>query len=92
MRLHSSPIRNAASPDDAAAEPWFVRVRSYPGLGSALAWDQPVVIAPGAALRRRFTVAIADGRSSEDEARALAAELVTQDSGTSTASTGLPAG
>ena len=82
-----------AAPDAAqAGEPWFVRVRSYPGLGSALAWDQPVVIAPGSALRRRFTVAIADGRSSEDEARALAAELVTQDSGTSTASTGLPAG
>ena len=68
-----------AAPDAAeAGEPWFVRVRGYPGLGSALAWDQPVLIAPGAALRRRFTVAIADGRLSEDEARALGAELVAQ--------------
>ena len=82
-----------AAPDAAeAGEPWFVRVRGYPGLGSALAWDQPVLIAPGAGLRRRFTVAIADGRLGEDEARALAADLVTQDSGTSAASTGLPAG
>ena len=24
-----------------AGEPWFVRVREYPGIGSALAWDCP---------------------------------------------------
>jgi len=78
-----------AAPDAAeAGEPWFVRVRGYPGLGSALAWDQPVLIAPGAALRRRFTVAIADGRLSGDEARALAAGVVAQGQGTSSASTG----
>ena len=59
-----------------AAEPWFVRVRDYPGVGSALAWDRPVILAPGAELRRRFDVAIADGRLTEAQTRALAAELM----------------
>ncbi len=27
--------------------PWFVRVTDYPGIGSALAWDQPVVLDAG---------------------------------------------
>ena len=27
-----------------AGEPWFVRVRELPRIGSALAWDQPVLI------------------------------------------------
>jgi hypothetical protein len=64
-------------PDDVAAdEPWFVRVREYPGVGSALAWDRPNVLAPGAVLQRRFDVAIADGRLTEAEARQLADELI----------------
>jgi predicted dehydrogenase len=58
-----------------AGEPWFVRVRDYPGLGSALAWDRPNVLAPGAVLQRRFDVAIADGRLSEAEIRQVADEL-----------------
>ncbi len=28
-------------------DPWFVRVDGYPGLGSALAWDRPVVLEAG---------------------------------------------
>jgi predicted dehydrogenase len=65
-----------AAPDAAAAaEPWFVRVRGYPGLGSALAWDRPASLAPGAVLRRSFDVAIADGRLSEAETRELVAEV-----------------
>ena len=59
----------------AAGEPWFVRVRDYPGIGSALAWDQPVVLQPGDALSRSFSIAIADGRLSETEAAALGEEL-----------------
>src|SRR5215212_5194116 len=65
----------AASDAAAAAEPWFVRVRDYPGVGSALAWNHPVILAPGDVLRRQFDIAIADGRRSEAEARQLAAEL-----------------
>ncbi|HET9778852.1 MAG TPA: DUF6807 family protein [Propionibacteriaceae bacterium] len=59
-----------------AAEPWFVRVRDYPGIGSALAWDRPAVLSPGAVLHRRFDVAIADGRLSAAQTKALAAELM----------------
>jgi predicted dehydrogenase len=64
-----------ASDAVAAGEPWFVRVRDYPGLGSALAWDRPKVLAPGAVLQRRFDVAIADGRLSEAEIPRVADEL-----------------
>ena len=65
-----------AAPDAAAAaDPWFVRVHSYPGVGSALAWDRPTTLAPGAALRRRFEVAIADGRLTEAETKELVAGL-----------------
>ena len=65
-----------AAPDAAAAgEPWFVRVGDYPGLGSALAWDRPAILAPGAVLQRRFDVAIADGRLTEAETTELAAGL-----------------
>jgi predicted dehydrogenase len=59
-----------------AAEPWFVRVREYPGIGSALAWDRPAVLPPGAVLRRRFDVAIVDGRLTEAQTRTLSAELM----------------
>ena len=65
-----------AAPDAAAAaEPWFVRVREYPGVGSALAWDRPAILGAGSELRRRFEVAIADGRLTEAETRELAAEV-----------------
>ena len=59
----------------AAGEPWFVRVRDYPGIGSALAWDRPVVLQPGDVLSRSFAIAIADGRLSQTEVTALADEL-----------------
>ena len=66
-----------AAPDAvAAAEPWFVRIRNYPGIGSALAWDRPKVLGTGDVLRRRFEVAIADGRVTEAEAAAVAAQLL----------------
>jgi predicted dehydrogenase len=65
-----------AAPDAAAAaEPWFVRVRDYPGIGSAIAWDRDVSLEPGATLSRRFDVAITDGRLTDAQAKALAAEL-----------------
>jgi predicted dehydrogenase len=66
----------AATSAAEAGEPWFVRVHEYPGIGSALAWDRPAVLPPGAVLHRRFDAAIADGRLTEGEARALAAELM----------------
>ncbi|MBP2415193.1 DUF6807 family protein [Microlunatus capsulatus] len=66
-----------ASPSAAdAGDPWFVRVRDYPGLGSALAWQDPVVLPPGGELARRFDVAVVDGRLSPDAAAEVAADLV----------------
>jgi hypothetical protein len=65
------------APDaSAAGEPWFVRVSSYPGLGSALAWDRPKLLPAGQVLRRCFDVAIADGRLTGAEAETLAAQLL----------------
>jgi len=66
-----------AAPDAAAAgEPWFVRARDYPGFGSALAWDRPAELHQGAVLQRRFTVATADGRLTEEQTTALATQLM----------------
>jgi hypothetical protein len=62
----------------AAGEPWFVRVRDYPGLGSALAWDRSVSLQFGDVLSRRFDIAIADGRLTEEETTALSGKLLTQ--------------
>ncbi len=42
------------------ADPWFVRVREYPGVGPALAWARPLVFS--GALTRRVRTIIADGR------------------------------
>ena len=65
------------APDVAAAgEPWFVRVRDYPGLGSALVWDRPASLPPGAVLSRRFDVTIADGRLTQAQTKALVGELM----------------
>lgn len=42
-------------------DPWFVRVDEYPAVGSALAWDRPVVVAPATPLVRGFRVTVTDG-------------------------------
>jgi hypothetical protein len=51
-----------------APDPWFVRVKGYPGVGAALAWDAPVA----APLARSYTVYVADGRLSTDSVNRLA--------------------
>ncbi|UWE10643.1 DUF6807 domain-containing protein [Actinacidiphila bryophytorum] len=56
-----------------AADPWFVRTREYPGVGSALAWDTPLTVPAGGTLTRRVVTAVADGRLGPGEAAALAA-------------------
>ncbi|GAB7039532.1 PmoA family protein [Catenuloplanes niger JCM 9533] len=53
------------------ADPWFVRVRDYAGVGSALAWRAPLTLAPAATAARRFTVVVADGELSPGEAATL---------------------
>jgi hypothetical protein len=65
-----------ASADAVAhAEPWFVRAQSYPGIGSALAWDQAVEIASGQTLTRRFDILVADGRLDADGVAVALAQL-----------------
>jgi hypothetical protein len=54
------------------ADPWFVRAREYPGVGSALAWRRPLTLPAGGAVVRRVVTAVADGRLSREEAAALA--------------------
>ncbi|RJL24702.1 DUF6807 family protein [Bailinhaonella thermotolerans] len=53
------------------ADPWFVRIADYPGIGAALAWDTPLVL--GRVLTRAVTVVVADGRLDRAEAARLAA-------------------
>jgi hypothetical protein len=46
----------------ATPDPWFVRSRDYVGVGSALAWSQPLVVEQGAGLGRRIMTVVVDGR------------------------------
>ena len=73
----SGPATIVVRSADAAQqdEPWFVRVSTYPGLGSALAWERPLVLEGGGALERRFDVLVADGRMDLDLVAAAVAEL-----------------
>ena len=51
-----------AGRDDATrADPWFVRVADYPGLGSQLAAEEPVRLGPGGTATRAFLAVVADG-------------------------------
>nr|WP_184485314.1 PmoA family protein [Saccharopolyspora gloriosae] len=43
------------------ADPWFVRVGDYPGVGSQLAAPDAVLLEPGGALHRGLRVLVADG-------------------------------
>lgn len=64
--------RDAAS----AADPWFVRVKAYPGIGSALAWDAAVNASRDAPVARRLRVFVVDGRFTDAAAASLAAPHV----------------
>ncbi|HEV2784592.1 MAG TPA: DUF6807 family protein [Actinophytocola sp.] len=55
-----------------STDPWFVRVKEYPGVGPALAWRRPLVLADS--LTRRVITIVADGRLDRDTAAALATE------------------
>ncbi|MEU9021525.1 DUF6807 family protein [Actinomadura sp. NPDC048394] len=54
----------------AGLDPWFVRVAEYPGVGPALAWDEPLTVPES--LHRAVTVVVADGRLTHDRASDLA--------------------
>ncbi|GIE94447.1 PmoA family protein [Paractinoplanes rishiriensis] len=53
---------------------WFLRTRDYLGIGSALAWEAPLVLPPGDKLARRVVTVVADGDVPPERAAAYAAE------------------
>ncbi len=57
-----------------ARDPWFVRMSDYPGVGSALAWDRPVLLAAGDSVIRSYTMWISDGKVSPSEAARFASD------------------
>lgn len=64
----------AASPQT-RDDRWFLRSRDYIGVGSALAFDDPLLVEPGATVTRRIVVVVADGVLNREQAAELAAEL-----------------
>ncbi len=50
----------AATDERTAADPWFVRVRQYIGIGSALAWHRPLILPAGEHLRIALRVLLLD--------------------------------
>ncbi len=60
---------DAATRDD----PWFVRTRDYPGVGSALAFERPIVLDPGENVSRSLLIAVVDGILRPEEASAVVA-------------------
>ena len=61
------------APTARLSDRWFVRTRDYPGVGSALAWDRPMLLPAGGVLRRRIVTIVADGRLSVSAAGEAAA-------------------
>ncbi|MFD4633324.1 PmoA family protein [Streptomyces sp. NPDC058284] len=58
-------------------DPWFVRAADYPGVGSCLAADARLPIAPGDTVVRRVVTVVADGSPDRDEAAVLVRKAVT---------------
>lgn len=58
-----------------AQDPWVVRYAGYPGVGSAVAWDQRVEIPNGDKISRSFKVAVLDGLVDKAGAAKIASEI-----------------
>lgn len=54
-----------------STDPWFVRVSGYPGVGQALAWEEPVIASSEDPVERSITVLVADGRLDTSEIQHL---------------------
>jgi hypothetical protein len=50
---------------------WFVRTEEYAGVCAALAFDQPLVVSPDAALNRDITVRVVDGALSREQVNSM---------------------
>lgn len=55
-----------------AQDRWFVRARDYIGVGSCLAWEQPLVLAPGESIARHIVTVVVDGAVTAATAEELA--------------------
>ncbi|KAI9639874.1 putative oxidoreductase [Dioszegia hungarica] len=53
--------------EETGRDRWVVRRETYPGIGSAVAWEERTEIADGRELSRGFRVAVVDGRMERDE-------------------------
>ncbi|MEU4894335.1 PmoA family protein [Streptomyces sp. NPDC044780] len=65
----------AGATGDTRADPWCVRTGEHPGVGSALAWERPLPIAPADTVTRRIVTAVADGRLDRPAAARIAGQL-----------------
>ena len=63
----------AGADERSRQDPWFVRTGEYVGLGSALAWRDPVVVSADEPFRRCYTVLVADGDLTASQIEALLA-------------------
>lgn len=68
----------AGATETTRRDPWFVRTTEYPGVGSSLAYEERLPIAPGDTVVRRVVTVVADGRLSRHEAAALVRKAVSQ--------------
>ncbi|MDQ2588868.1 DUF6807 family protein [Saccharothrix yanglingensis] len=57
----ADPVRPWTAVLSGPADPWFVRVARYQGIGSALAWDRPLVLRPGREREITVRAAFYDG-------------------------------
>ena len=55
-----------------ARDRWFVRARDYLGVGSSLAWDEPLVLGPDETIERSLVTVVVDGPLTPAAAAALA--------------------
>lgn len=67
----------AGATGETRRDPWFVRTAEYPGVGSSLAAEDRLPVAPGATVVRRVVTVVADGTLGRDEAAALVRKVVT---------------
>ncbi|PZT74431.1 MULTISPECIES: DUF6807 domain-containing protein [unclassified Streptomyces] len=67
----------AGATGETRRDPWFVRTREYPGVGSSLAATARLPVPAGATVVRRVVTVVADGRLDRAGAAALARRAVT---------------
>lgn len=65
----------APADDRSGKDPWVVRCAGYPGVGSAVAWEDREEISDGTAISRSFMVAVIDGALDKEQCAKVASSL-----------------